>query len=45
VEYLAPVDPDATVELVTSSDPLGEQACWLVADGAVLTAARWTPSA
>ena len=44
VEYLAPVDPEAPVELVTSTGDRGEVSCWLVADDAVLTAARWTPA-
>jgi acyl-ACP thioesterase len=44
VEYLAPVDPGVPVELVTSGDPTGRRDCWLVADGVVLTAARWTPA-
>lgn len=44
VEYLAPVDPDVGVELVTSTADRGEASCWLVTDDAVLTAARWTPA-
>jgi acyl-ACP thioesterase len=45
VEYLAPVDPGSPIELVTSTEPTGVRATWLVADGVVLTAARWIPSA
>jgi hypothetical protein len=44
VEYLAPVDREVPLELVTSADPTGRRDCWLVADGVVLTAARWTPA-
>lgn len=44
VEYLASVDPDVGVELVTTIGDRGEASCWLVTDDAVLTAARWTPA-
>ena len=44
VEHLAPVDPDVPVELVTSAGDNGAVSSWLVANEAVLTAARWTPA-
>lgn len=43
VEHLAPVDADMSVDLVTTSDGDGD-ASWITCDGAVLTAARWTPA-
>lgn len=43
IEHVAPVDADTPLELVTADD---EATCtsWLVVNGAVSTAARWTPS-
>lgn len=43
VEHLAPVDADAPIELVTTSDEYGVRASWLTTSATVLTAARWTP--
>jgi acyl-ACP thioesterase len=43
IEHLAAVDADMAVELVTADDEAA-RASWLVADGEVLTSARWTPA-
>jgi acyl-ACP thioesterase len=43
VEHLAPVDADARLQLVTTSDDAGHSS-WLTVDGAVLMAARWSPA-
>ena len=43
IEHLAAVDADVPLELVTAEDEAA-RASWLVADGKVLTAARWTPT-
>ncbi len=43
VEHRAGVDADLTVDLVTADDEV-ERSAWLVADGSVLTATRWTPA-
>jgi acyl-ACP thioesterase len=43
IEHLAAVDADSRLELVTAGDA-STHPSWLVADGTVLTAARWTPA-
>ena len=43
IEHLAAVDADMALELVTADDEAA-RASWLVADGSVLTAARWIPA-
>ena len=43
IEHLAAVDADMPLELVTADDEAARSS-WLVADGTVLTAARWTPA-
>ena len=44
VEHVAAVDADGAVDLVTSSDSDGVRSSWITSDGAVLTAARWSPA-
>ena len=44
IEHLAAVDADTPLELVTDAHEFEARMSWLVADGTVLTAARWTPA-
>ncbi len=43
VEHMAAVDADGMVDLATSCDSDGVRSSWITRDGAVLTAARWSP--
>jgi acyl-ACP thioesterase len=43
VEHRAAVDAEATLERLTADDDAGRSS-WLVSNGTVLTAARWSPA-
>ncbi|HSL73276.1 MAG TPA: acyl-ACP thioesterase domain-containing protein [Ilumatobacteraceae bacterium] len=44
VEHVTAVEADGVVDLATSCDSDGVRSSWIIRDGAVLTAARWTPA-
>mgnify|MGYP001827264516 FL=1 len=44
VEHVAPVDAGMGVACATTYDGDGVRSSWITLDGAVLTAARWTPA-
>jgi len=44
VEHVGPVDAGMLVELATTNAGDGVGSSWITRDGAVLTAARWTPA-
>jgi acyl-ACP thioesterase len=44
IEHLSPVAPETRLELASCIGADGSTSSWLLADGAVLTAARWCPA-
>lgn len=44
IEHLSPVEPDTPLVLANYIGADGSSSSWLLADGAVLTAARWRPA-